>query len=91
LLHHKEGGALSEEDEDIVKLVAAGLYAGDADTVISPPCRESTVTEAPQIASALTTFMWLMAIYPEVQKRAQEEIETSYRIAVTGTGESSHT
>lgn len=72
----KEGGTFSEEDEDIVRSVAAGLYAGGADTVSSSPRRESTASEVPQVASALTTFMWSMAVYPEAQKRAQEEIDS---------------
>ncbi|KAJ3506940.1 hypothetical protein NLJ89_g6580 [Agrocybe chaxingu] len=47
------------EDEDIVKWCAGGLYAGAADTTVS----------------ALTSFVLLMALYPEVQRKAGQEID----------------
>ncbi|KAF9256846.1 cytochrome P450 [Marasmius fiardii PR-910] len=56
---HLQEDNLSEEEEDIVRWTAAGLYAGGADTTVS----------------AMTSFFLVMALYPEVQKRAQEEID----------------
>ncbi|KAJ3913952.1 cytochrome P450 [Lentinula edodes] len=46
------------EAEDIVKWAAGGLYAGASDTTVS----------------ALTSFILLMALYPDTQKTAQREI-----------------
>ncbi|CAA7257444.1 unnamed protein product [Cyclocybe aegerita] len=50
---------LGGEEDDIVKWCAGGLYAGAADTTVS----------------ALTSFVLLMALYPEVQRKAQQEID----------------
>ncbi|KAJ4474472.1 cytochrome P450 [Lentinula aciculospora] len=46
------------EAEDIVKWAAGGLYAGASDTTVS----------------ALTSFILLMALHPDVQETAQREI-----------------
>ncbi|ETW75662.1 cytochrome P450 monooxygenase 5 [Heterobasidion irregulare TC 32-1] len=61
LLRDSAGSPVSNEDEDIVKWCAAGLYAGAADTTVS----------------ALLSFVMLMALHPNVQRRAQEEIDSS--------------
>ncbi|KAI1825149.1 cytochrome P450 oxidoreductase OrdA-like protein [Xylaria intraflava] len=53
------GSVLSPEDEDIVKWTAVTLYAAGADT----------------IASTATTFFAAMVRYPELQRKAQEEID----------------
>ncbi|PFH47463.1 hypothetical protein AMATHDRAFT_67716 [Amanita thiersii Skay4041] len=47
------------EEEDIIKWCAGGLYAGAADTTVS----------------ALISFLLLMALYPDVQQKAQAEID----------------
>ncbi|KAF6748927.1 cytochrome P450 [Ephemerocybe angulata] len=49
-----------QEKEDIVRWVCAALYAGGADTTVS----------------ALTSFFYLMQAHPDVQKKAQQEIES---------------
>ncbi|KIK64003.1 hypothetical protein GYMLUDRAFT_161640 [Collybiopsis luxurians FD-317 M1] len=48
-----------ENGEDIVKWAAGGMYAGASDTTVS----------------AMTSFVLLMALHPEVQKQAQREID----------------
>ncbi|KAL0581128.1 hypothetical protein V5O48_000917 [Marasmius crinis-equi] len=50
---------LSQENEDVLRMTAAGLYSGGADTTVS----------------AMTTFFLVMTLYPDVQKRAQDEID----------------
>lgn len=49
-----------DEKEDVVKWVAAALYAGGADTTVS----------------ALTSYFYIMQRWPEVQLKAQREIDT---------------
>lgn len=58
-LYPESGELPSEEEQDIIKWSSAVLYAGGADTTVS----------------IMTTFFLIMALYPEVQKRAQAEIE----------------
>lgn len=53
------------EQEYHLKMAAASLYSGGADTTVS----------------AITTFFLAMTLYPEVQKRAQQELD-----AVLGAG-----
>ncbi|QRV88551.1 cytochrome P450 family protein [Ceratobasidium sp. AG-Ba] len=48
------------DDDDHIQWAAASLYAGGADTTVS----------------AVETFFLAMALYPDVQKRAQEEISS---------------
>ncbi|KAI9041793.1 cytochrome P450 [Aspergillus affinis] len=50
---------LSLEDEDLQKWLALSIYAAGADTVVS----------------AIASFFLAMSIYPEVQQKAQEEID----------------
>lgn len=52
-------GALSAEDERIIKKTAAIMYGGGSDTT----------------SSIMTVFLLAMVMYPEVQKKAQCEIE----------------
>ncbi|KAF8958869.1 cytochrome P450 [Flammula alnicola] len=58
------GGAkpISAEEEDIIKWCAGGLYAGAADTTVS----------------ALISFVMLMALHPEVQQKAQHELDSVF-------------
>ncbi|EKM59475.1 uncharacterized protein PHACADRAFT_205692 [Phanerochaete carnosa HHB-10118-sp] len=58
------GSIKSNEQEYHLKMAAGALYSGGADTTVS----------------AITSFFLAMTLYPEVQKRAQQEID-----AVTGT------
>ncbi|TFK37397.1 cytochrome P450 [Crucibulum laeve] len=53
------GRNLSADEEEIIITSSAALYIGGADTTVS----------------ALTTFVLLMTLYPEVQKRAQAEVD----------------
>ncbi|KAG2058823.1 cytochrome P450 [Suillus hirtellus] len=53
------GGTLSAEDEHLVKWTAAGLYAGGSDTIVS----------------TIYAFFLAMTLFPEVQKKAQAEID----------------
>ncbi|KAJ5297506.1 hypothetical protein N7508_007755 [Penicillium antarcticum] len=48
------------EDETIIKWSAGSLYAGGADTTVS----------------AIASFFLAMALFPEVQRRAQQELDT---------------
>ncbi|KAF9486127.1 cytochrome P450 [Pholiota conissans] len=50
---------ISTEEEDIIQWCAGGLYAGATHTTIS----------------ALTSFVLLMALHPQVQQKAQREID----------------
>jgi cytochrome P450 len=61
LVEHHRGkeGQLSKEDEKAIKTTAAALYGGGADTTIS----------------TILSFVLSMLMFPEVQKKAQEEID----------------
>ncbi|KXG50521.1 Cytochrome P450 [Penicillium griseofulvum] len=48
------------EDEEVLKWSAGSLYAGGADTTVS----------------SIASFFLAMALFPEVQRKAQEEIDT---------------
>jgi len=58
-LHPDGGKPLSSEEADIVRWCAAALYVGGTDTTVS----------------AMTTFFLMMALHPDVQRRAQAEID----------------
>ncbi|KZT20213.1 cytochrome P450 [Neolentinus lepideus HHB14362 ss-1] len=58
LLKPSGGKAVSADEEDIIKWAAGGLYAGAADTTFS----------------ALTSFVLLMAVHPDIQDHARSEI-----------------
>lgn len=59
LLENPEKGRMTPESEFIIKWTAASLYAGGADTTVS----------------TIHSFWLAMSLYPDVQKRAQEEID----------------
>ncbi|CCM04078.1 uncharacterized protein FIBRA_06237 [Fibroporia radiculosa] len=60
LLESEIGGRLSAEDDELLKWTAASIYAGGSDT-----------------ATALTSsFLLIMAAYPDVQRKAQSELDT---------------
>jgi len=54
-----EGRTLSAEEEDVAMWSAATLYAGGADTIVSP----------------LYSIFLAMTLFPDVQKKAQAEID----------------
>jgi len=58
-LRFEDGRFAEGEVQEYVKWCSAGLYVGGGDTTVS----------------ILTTFLLLMALYPEVQRRAQSEID----------------
>ncbi|KAF9449723.1 cytochrome P450 [Macrolepiota fuliginosa MF-IS2] len=55
----EDGVAVGKEREDIIRWCAGGLYVGASDTTVS----------------AITSFILLMALHPNVQTRAQTEID----------------
>ncbi|KAL4972955.1 cytochrome P450 [Aspergillus desertorum] len=59
LLEETKGRALSAEEEQVFKWTAGALYTGGADTTVS----------------TLSCFFLAMALYPDVQRRAQEELD----------------
>ncbi|KAK7029428.1 hypothetical protein VNI00_014682 [Paramarasmius palmivorus] len=59
LLCPEDGHVPDAEEEDIFKFCGAGIYAGGADTTVS----------------IMTAFFFLMARHPDIQKRAQEDID----------------
>ncbi|RAL13437.1 cytochrome P450 [Aspergillus homomorphus CBS 101889] len=60
LLEGRDLSTLTPEEEYIIKWTAGSLYTGGADTTVS----------------VLSTFFLAMALYPEIQKKAYEEIES---------------
>ncbi|TFK48755.1 cytochrome P450 [Heliocybe sulcata] len=54
-----EDGDLTPEKEDVVKCAAGSMYAGGADTTVS----------------SVMTFFLAMTLYPDAQKKAQDEID----------------
>lgn len=56
----EDGHTITDEEEDTIKWCSAALYAGGADTTVS----------------ALTSFILLMMLHPQIQHRAQQEIDT---------------
>ncbi|KAL2844159.1 cytochrome P450 [Aspergillus pseudoustus] len=59
LLKEARGGTLTAEDEQVSKWTAGSLYTGGADTTVS----------------TLSCFFLAMALHPDVQKNAQEELD----------------
>ncbi|KAK7014772.1 hypothetical protein VNI00_019270 [Paramarasmius palmivorus] len=55
----EDGSTISEEDQDILKWCAHAMYIGGGDTVVS----------------AMTTFFYIMVMHPDIQKRAQADID----------------
>ncbi|KAJ2918715.1 hypothetical protein MD484_g1677, partial [Candolleomyces efflorescens] len=68
----------SPEDEEVIKWCAGALYAGAGDTTVA----------------AIISFILLMALNPEVQKKAQSEIHETFGdalVALSDNIESPHT
>jgi cytochrome P450 len=59
LLTIRDDEPLTEEEDSRIMYVVAGIYAGGADTTVS----------------AITTLVLAMVLYPDVQRKAQEEID----------------
>lgn len=75
------GSVETETQEYHLKMAAGALYSGGADTVRPPPLALTHLSlMSVQTVSALATFFLAMTLYPEVQKRAQQELD-----AVIGT------
>lgn len=80
-LFEKAGTTLTKHEEDAVKYTAASLYTGGADTVSSStlllhnkPDRFSYMPLS-QTVSSMATFFLVMTLHPQVQRKAQEEID----------------
>ncbi|KAF8335162.1 cytochrome P450 [Amanita rubescens] len=58
-LRPEDGHMVDGEEEDIVKWASSALYFGGADTTVG----------------SVLSFILLMTLYPDVQKRAQDEID----------------
>ncbi|KAK7021808.1 hypothetical protein VNI00_017252 [Paramarasmius palmivorus] len=58
-LLQEDGTSISKEDQDILMWCAHAMYIGGGDTVVS----------------AMTTFFYIMEMYPEIQRRAQADID----------------
>lgn len=74
----KKGGSMSPEDDEILLASAGSLYAGGADTVsLSPEAIriQRRITDDIQTVSSILSFFMAMALFPEVQKKAQEELD----------------
>ncbi|EJD47037.1 cytochrome P450 [Auricularia subglabra TFB-10046 SS5] len=59
LLRDEDGNPVSKDDESLIMSVVGSLYGGGADTTVS----------------AMLSFFLAMTLHPEVQKRAQAEID----------------
>lgn len=75
LLEQADGRSTSEDDL-VIKWTAGSLYTGGADTVRAISIESSTdYSNIKQTVSALSCFYLAMALYPEVQKKAREELD----------------
>jgi hypothetical protein len=70
-----DGHQIDAETEDIIKWCSAALYAGGADTVGIKVLFAFSTLISFQTASALASFVLLMALHPGIQRRAQAEID----------------
>ncbi|KAK7040289.1 hypothetical protein VNI00_009756 [Paramarasmius palmivorus] len=59
-LQPETGPAPNEEEEDTLKMVCQALYIGGADTTVA----------------VLSSFFYLMETHPEIQRRAQAEVDS---------------
>lgn len=76
--HLLSSGDLTEEEESTVKWSALSMYAAGAETVDEHyvlATVTSTNTDDSQTVSSIACFFLLMAIHPEIQRKAQEEID----------------
>lgn len=67
----------TDYDEYLVKWSAAALYGGGADTVcLNFPFFLTDVLIIQQTVSAIYSFFLAMVLNPEIQRKAQEEIDS---------------
>lgn len=63
------------EEELVAKWTAASLYTGGADTVGFAPGSHTFLADGKQTVCSIETFLLAMTIYPEMQRKAQDEID----------------
>ncbi|KAF8513280.1 cytochrome P450 [Gautieria morchelliformis] len=71
-------GSARAGEEDIIRGVGSSLYAGGSDTVALLPASRTlqhTDQDILQIVHTLHTFIFAMVVSPEVQKKAQAELD----------------
>jgi hypothetical protein len=61
--------------EKHVKAMATMLFAGGAETVCQRSCRRNQLHNFRQTSSTLGNFMAAMILYPDCQRKAQEQID----------------
>jgi len=74
-LRPEDGHEIDAEEEDIIKWCSAALYVGGADTVSIVVAFPSVILILFKTVSALASFVLLMALHPDIQRRAQAEID----------------
>ncbi|KAI1756353.1 cytochrome protein [Xylaria castorea] len=57
--YRSKGDTISPTDDEVLKFVAMSMYAGGGDTTVN----------------TITSFFFAMTLFPEVQRKAQEEID----------------
>ncbi|KAJ5808623.1 hypothetical protein N7474_009892 [Penicillium riverlandense] len=71
-----EGYPVSGSEEELVaKWTSASLYTGGADTVGFTSAWHAVPADELQTVCSIETFLLAMTIYPEVQRKAQDEID----------------
>lgn len=84
LLAPEDREKATPEEEDVIKWCAGGLYAGAGDTVRitgSIPLHDRmslTGMLTLQTVSAIISFVLLMALHPEVQVKARQELRSEF-------------
>ncbi|PPQ92201.1 LOW QUALITY PROTEIN: hypothetical protein CVT25_008975 [Psilocybe cyanescens] len=71
----EDGHPLSAEEEDIIKWCAGALYAGGADTVCVLSAFHTRALNIDATVAFMTAFIAAMMMYPDVQVRAQKEVD----------------
>jgi hypothetical protein len=74
-MHSRKG--LSEEDDHILTMAAGALYGGGADSVrrACPTCVPKHNAIHAQTVSVIYALFIVLTIFPEVQKKAQKEVD----------------
>jgi hypothetical protein len=70
-----EGSEMSAEEDHAVKWSALSLYGGGSDTVSLPTTSSENPNSLPQTVSAIYSLFLAMTLFPDVQKKAQAEID----------------
>ena len=74
----EDGHSVDAEEEDVIKWCAAAMYVGGADTVRCLGLSYCIMLTLPQTVSSMETFVLYMLLYPDVQRKAREEIESVF-------------